>query len=144
MVAPTRNTSASSTAGSSVSCCALLKRWISSRKKIVRSPLVSRRCWARSSTARTSARPALTADASSKAAREFTASSRASVVLPVPGGPYRIIECGRPSSIAVRSAEPRAEQVLLADELAERRRSHARRERQVAGLGAGPAAGRVL
>ena len=62
---------------------------------------------ARSSTSRTSARPAFTADASSNAARAFTASSRASVVLPVPGGPYRIIECGRPSSIAVRSAEPR-------------------------------------
>ena len=44
MVAPTSTTSPSSTAGSSVSCCALLKRWISSRKKIVRSPLVSRRC----------------------------------------------------------------------------------------------------
>src|SRR5918996_1787307 len=107
VVAPTRTTSPSSTAGSSGSCCALLKRWISSRKKIVRSPLVWRRCWARSITARTSARPALTADASSKAARAFTASRRASVVLPVPGGPYRIIECGRPSSIAVRRAEPR-------------------------------------
>ena len=87
MVAPTSTTRPSSTAGSSVSCWALLKRWISSRKKIVRSPLVSRRCLARSSTSRTSARPALTAEASSKAAREFTASRRASVVLPVPGGP---------------------------------------------------------
>jgi hypothetical protein len=37
-----------------------------------------------------------------------------------------------------------SEQVLLADELAERRGSHARREWEVAGLGAGPAAGRVL
>src|SRR5918999_5396050 len=107
VVAPTSTTSPSSTAGSSVSCCALLKRWISSRKKIVPSPAVRRRCSARSSTSRTSARPALTADASSNAARAFTASSRARVVLPVPGGPYRIIEWGRPSSIAVRSAEPR-------------------------------------
>ena len=87
MVAPTRITVPSSTAGSSVSCCALLKRWISSRKKIVRSPLVWSRCCARSITARTSARPAFTAEASSNAARAFTASSRASVVLPVPGGP---------------------------------------------------------
>ena len=53
----------------------------------VRSPLVDRRCCARSITSRTSARPALTADASSKAAWAFTASSRASVVFPVPGGP---------------------------------------------------------
>src|ERR671916_622984 len=65
VVAPTRITVPSSTAGSSVSCCALLKRWISSRKKIVRSPLVWRRCCARSITFRTSARPALTADSSS-------------------------------------------------------------------------------
>ena len=40
VVAPTSTTVPSSTAGSSVSCCALLKRWISSRKKMVRSPLV--------------------------------------------------------------------------------------------------------
>ena len=107
MVAPTSATRPSSTAGRSVSCCALLKRWISSRKKIVRSPLVERRCCARSITSRTSARPAFTAEASSNAAWAFTASRRASVVLPVPGGPYRIIECGLPSSIAVRSAAPR-------------------------------------
>src|SRR5918999_2472988 len=107
VVSPTSTTSPSSTAGSSVSCWALLKRWISSRKKIVPSLAVRRRCSARAITSRTSARPALTAEASSKAARAFTASRRASVVLPVPGGPYRIIECGRPSSIAVRSAEPR-------------------------------------
>ena len=87
MVAPTSATRPSSTAGSSVSCWALLKRWISSRKKIVRSPLVERRCCARSSTSRTSARPAFTAEASSKAAWAFTARRRASVVLPVPGGP---------------------------------------------------------
>ena len=88
VVAPTSTTSPSSTAGSSVSCWALLKRWISSRKKIVGSPLVvAPVLGARSSTSRTSARPAFTAEASSNAARAFTASSRASVVLPVPGGP---------------------------------------------------------
>ena len=107
----------------------------------MRSPLVSRRCCARWITSRTSARPAFTAEASSKAAREFTASSRASVVLPVPGGPYRIIECGRPSSIAVRSAEPRPEQVVLAYELAQRCRPHARRQGQVARRDVGAAAG---
>ena len=40
------------------------------------------------------------------AAGERSATIRASVVLPEPGGPYRIIEWGRPVSIAVRSEEP--------------------------------------
>jgi hypothetical protein len=65
----------------------LLNRWISSRKKIVGSPLVLRRWWARSITSRTSWRPALTAEASSNAARALLANMRASVVLPLPGGP---------------------------------------------------------
>ena len=43
MVAPISVTSPSSTAGSSASCCALLKRWISSRKKIVGWPVARRR-----------------------------------------------------------------------------------------------------
>ena len=61
--------------------------------------------------------------------RERSATIRASVVLPEPGGPYRTIECGRPCSIAVRSAEPGAEQVRLADELLEAARAHAHRQR---------------
>src|SRR3954453_15755010 len=105
VVAPTSVTRPSSTAGSSASCCALLKRWISSRKKIVGSPLAASLWSARSSTSRTSWRPAFTADASSNAAWALAASMRASVVLPVPGGPYRIIECGRPCSVPFRSAE---------------------------------------
>ncbi len=105
MVAPISVTSPSSTAGSSASCWALLKRWISSRKKIVERP-ASRRRRARSITSRTSARPALTAESSSKAASACSAASRASVVLPVPGGPNRTIECARPDSSAARSAEP--------------------------------------
>ena len=43
VVAPISVTSPSSTAGSSASCWALLKRWISSRKKIVGSPLAASR-----------------------------------------------------------------------------------------------------
>ena len=87
VVAPISVTTPSSTAGSSASCWALLKRWISSRKKIVGRPEVSRRCRARAITSRTSARPALTADSSSKAEPVSWATMRASVVLPVPGGP---------------------------------------------------------
>src|SRR3954471_19448032 len=104
VVAPTSTTRPSSTAGSSASCWALLKRWISSRKKIVRRP-ARRRSLARSITARTSGRPTCTAESSSKAASAYSASSRANVVLPVPGGPWRIIECGSPDWIAVRSAD---------------------------------------
>ena len=79
--------SPSSTAGSSASCWALLKRWISSRKKIVGVPVFSSRCRARSMTSRTCGRPASTADSSSNAAFALEATMRASVVLPVPGGP---------------------------------------------------------
>ncbi len=86
VVAPISVTSPSSTAGRSASCCALLKRWISSRKKTVRRP-VRRRSSARSSIERTSARPALTADCSSNAPSAAVATMRAIVVLPVPGGP---------------------------------------------------------
>ncbi len=108
VVAPIRVTSPSSTAGNSASCWALLKRWISSRKKIVLAPVVFRRSRARSITALTSALPACTALCSSNAAPDASAISRASVVLPLPGGPCRIIECGWPSSTARRSAEPGA------------------------------------
>ena len=76
---------------------------------------VSRRWRARSITARTSARPALTAESSSKAASACSAASRASVVLPVPGGPNRTIECGSPDSSDVAQRRALAEQVLLAD-----------------------------
>ena len=51
------------------------------------SPEVVRRCSARSITARTSARPAFTAESSSNAALAVVAIRRASVVLPEPGGP---------------------------------------------------------
>ena len=86
MVAPISVTRPSSTAGRSASCCALLKRWISSRKKIVGRP-DARRSSARAITSRTSARPALTAESSSKAPSTRAAMIRASVVFPVPGGP---------------------------------------------------------
>ena len=131
MVAPISVTRPSSTAGSSASCWALLKRWISSRNRIVRVPLVSRRCSARSITARTSARPAC---------------DRAQLL---EGGPERRRRSGRASSCptpAVRRApssgaalldrRPQrralAEQVRLADELVQ----------ACAGGRAPPAAGR--
>src|SRR4051812_11819074 len=106
VVAPINVTSPSSTPGSSASCCALLKRWISSRKRIVRRPVVPSRSRARASTSRTSFTVAETADSSSNAAPVEAATIRASVVFPLPGGPYRIEEWTRSSSIARRNAEP--------------------------------------
>ena len=87
VVAPISVTSPSSTAGRSASCCALLNLWISSRKRIVRCPWAPSRSRARPRTARTSATVAETADSSSNAAPVRVATIRASVVLPVPGGP---------------------------------------------------------
>ena len=55
---------------------------------------------------------------------------RASVVLPVPGGPQRMIDCSRSRSIASRSGLPGAEQVLLPDELVEGPRPHPLGERR--------------
>ncbi len=49
-----------------------------------------------------------TALSSSNAAPEAAATMRASVVLPEPGGPWRIIECGCPVSIACLSVDPSA------------------------------------
>ena len=62
LVAATRMTQPFSTPGSSASCWALLKRWISSRKSTVDTPYRSRSACARSITSRTSFTPAVTAD----------------------------------------------------------------------------------
>ena len=87
VVAPISVTRPFSTAGSSASCCALLKRWISSRKRIVRRPEPPSRSRARASTSRTSFTVAETAESSSNSAPVVVATMRASVVFPVPGGP---------------------------------------------------------
>jgi hypothetical protein len=55
--------------------------------------------------------PASTADSTMNWASTAVATSRASVVLPTPGGPHRIIECSRPDSSAARSGLPGAQQV---------------------------------
>ncbi len=61
---------------------------------------------ASASTSRTSFTPADVADNWTKWALVSSATRRASVVLPVPGGPHRIIETGRPASSIVRKAAP--------------------------------------
>ena len=86
VVAPISVTVPSSTCGSTASCCALLKRWISSMKSTVGRPSC-RRCRASATTRRRSATPAVTADRLSKWPETLRARTRASVVLPEPGGP---------------------------------------------------------
>src|SRR5215510_6759179 len=50
--------------------------------------------------------PANTADSAMNSASKASAIRRARVVLPTPGGPHRIIECGLPASSARRSGFP--------------------------------------
>ena len=57
-------------------------------------------------TARTSLTPALSADSWAKRRLFALATSSASVVLPVPGGPYRISDIGASPSTRRRSGEP--------------------------------------
>src|SRR6188472_1951967 len=106
VVAPINVTSPSSTACNTESCWRLSKRWISSMKRIVRMPLPPSRSRARARTARTSSSRADTADSSSSTADDNSATIRAIVVFPTPGGPWRIIDGARPSSIARRSTVP--------------------------------------
>ena len=88
VVAPTSVMVPSSTWGRMASCCALLKRWISSMKSTVRRP--ARRCTrASATTLRRSATPAVTADMATIRALVSVARRRARVVLPLPGGPHR-------------------------------------------------------
>ena len=67
---------------------------------------VPRKALACSTTARMSLMPASTADSAMNSACAPVATSRANVVLPVPGGPHKIIECGRPDSNARRNGAP--------------------------------------
>ena len=108
VVAPIRTISPLSTRGKNASCCALLKRWISSMKTMVRRPVMRRRCSAAAITSFTSLMPARTALNAMNSAFVRSAMSRASVVLPVPGGPQRMIDCSRSRSIISRSGRPGA------------------------------------
>src|SRR5206468_2134294 len=95
-----------STWGRKASCWPLLKRWISSTKRMVRLPPRARSASASATTWRISLTPASTAEKGTKRAPATWAMRKASVVLPVPGGPQRIMECRRPSSSARRRTFP--------------------------------------
>ena len=106
MVAPMSETMPSSMAGSRASCCALLKRWISSMNRTVRAAPRVRASRAPWMAARTSAVPELTAESWTRRAPVWPAMSRASVVLPHPGGPKKIMLKSSPPSTAARSTVP--------------------------------------
>ena len=105
VVAPIRMMLPFSTKGRKASCCALLKRWISSTNTMVRSPK-RRFCSACSMTARISRMPLVTALKSTKADFVRLAMMRASVVFPTPGGPQKIREGTRSPSMRRRSTFP--------------------------------------
>ena len=128
MVAPIRVTSPSSTAGSSASCWALLKRWISSRKKIVGWPLPA---------------PALGRALDHLADLSAPGVDRRLLLEGTVGGvgddprQRRLAGARRPVEdhrvrLAGLDRRPQArsgaEQVLLADQLVERARAHPHRE----------------
>ena len=94
VVAPMKVTSRFSTAGSSASCWDLEKRCTSSMNSTVSLPCDTSRSWARFSTSRTSLTPDVTAESSSNSRPDCLATMVASVVLPTPGGPNRMMELG--------------------------------------------------
>ena len=105
VVAPIRMIDPFSTKGRNASCCALLKRWISSTKTMVRLPVLAcaSACFM---TSRISLMPLVTAEKSMNEAQVRRAITRAKVVLPTPGGPQKIIEGVRSASIMERRALP--------------------------------------
>ncbi|MDT4846980.1 hypothetical protein FQZ97_810250 [compost metagenome] len=107
VVAPMKVKRPDSTCGRNASCWLLLKRCTSSTKTMVRccvSP--SRAAVACSTASRMSFTPPSTALMLRNCASKASAMSRAMVVLPVPGGPQRMQECGWPDSKAMRSDMP--------------------------------------
>ena len=105
VVAPISTMLPFSTNGKNASCCALLKRWISSINSSVRSPM-RWFCSASLITLRISLMPLVTALKLMKFAFVRAAMICASVVLPTPGGPQKIMEDTRSSSISCRSTLP--------------------------------------
>ena len=130
VVAPMNVSKPCSTNGRNASCCALLKRCTSSTNRIVARPYCSRASSARATASRMSLTPASTAEIAMNSALNASAMRRASVVLPTPGGPHRIIECGLPEANATAQRLARREQMPLADHLVDRFRPQPLGERR--------------
>ena len=130
-----------STCGSSASCCALLKRWISSTNSTVRSPCWSRRVAASATASRRSLTPAMHRGERARTARAPRAASRrASVVFPVPGGPHRMSDGSSARLERAPQQLARPQQVRLPDELVQRARPHPLGQRLPAPILASPPA----
>src|SRR3712207_3199550 len=97
-----KSTSPSSRAGRSASCCVLLNRCTSSTKTSVPRLSYLRRSRAPSSASRRSLTPLVTALRGTNSSSTVPASTRASVVLPVPGGPHRTSDPILPRSTALK------------------------------------------
>jgi hypothetical protein len=97
VVAPTTTITPDSICGRKPSCWALLKRWISSTNNSVPRPWEWRN-FAASNTRRRSATPVKMALICSKCISVASASSRAMVVLPTPGGPHNISDDSAPAA----------------------------------------------
>ena len=102
VVAPIRVIRPLSTWGRKASCWALLKRWISSTKRIVLRRWSRHRSVASSTTPRISFTPESTAEKLMKWDFVSRAMIRASVVFPDPGGPQKMTEKRRSSATARR------------------------------------------
>ena len=106
VVAPMRTMVPRSTWGRNASCCALLKRWISSTKSSVGRPLRASSSAASATIWRSSFTPCSTAEKVTVGTPLASPSSWASVVFPVPGGPHRISDSRRPLARRSRSTRP--------------------------------------
>ena len=105
VVAPMKMMFPASTCGRKASCWALLKRCTSSMKTMVRRP-ERRVCSAAAMTSLISRMPLSTALKETNSECVRRAIRRASVVLPQPGGPHRIIEPRSSLSMATRNGLP--------------------------------------
>ena len=125
VVAPIKVSKPDSTCGKKASCCDLLNRCTSSTNRMVCRPCAFQIC-ACSTTSRISFTPDKTAESATNWASKECATSRASVVLPTPGGPQKIMECMRRWANATASGWPSPSRCfcpMTSDRFCGRRRS---------------------
>ena len=132
VVAPIRMTVPFSTHGSRASCCALLKRWTSSTKRIVRWPYCPRRSWAVAmACADVGDAGEHGVDGDEVGAGGVGDDARQGGL----AGAGRAVEDDRAELVGLDGAAqepPGPDDVLLADELVEGARAHARGQRRLA------------
>ncbi len=131
VVAASSVTVRSSTAASSESCWVLENRCTSSMNSTVGGAPERRARRAVSITARTSFTPADSADIATKRRSAAAATRCAMVVLPVPGGPHRMIETIVAAVDQLPQRRARGEQVLLPDQFVQGRRAHPDGQRRI-------------